>query len=427
MNETLFNKGLIKFIKASPTPFHAVAQLETILEGEGFIRLNEASSWKMKKNTRYYVTRNDSSLIAFTLGNKPIAETGLHMAGSHTDSPCLKIKPDPEIITKGHLQLGVEVYGGTLLTTWYDRELSIAGRVSYLTEEDRIHHVLVNFKKPVAIIPSLAIHLDREANTKKSVNPQNDLPPVLLTGADDHHSDFRKILSAQIKKEHKLSDIKEILDFELCFYDERPPQISGLKNDFITGARLDNLISCYVGIMGMVESSKKNSNLMVMNDHEEVGSTSTSGAQGQFLLSVLKRIEPDSEKRIRAMAASMMISIDNAHGIHPNYIHKYDGNHAPVLNGGPVIKTNANQRYASNSETTAIFKHLCKKENVPVQTFTMRSDMPCGSTIGPMTSAHTGVKTIDVGVPTFAMHSIRETAGKKDTFSLYKVMKRYFE
>jgi len=304
--------------------------------------------------------------------------------------------------------------------------LSLAGRVNFLDDGGEIHQVLVNFENPVAVIPSLAIHLDREANENRKINAQKDIPPVLLKLPNEDKPDFKAILLQLLEKKCGVEDAEEILDYELSFYDVQPPALVGLHQDFIASARLDNLLSCYTGLMSLFEANADVSSLLICSDHEEVGSASSSGAQGPFLKSVLERIAGVGESLTRVINQSMMISADNAHGVHPNYADKHDDNHGPIINQGPVIKTNANQRYASNSETAAIFRHLCKKADVPVQSFVVRSDMACGSTIGPITATEIGVKTLDVGVPTFAMHSIRELAGYWDAYYLYRVLKEFY-
>ena len=423
-NENFVN-GLLDFIKRSPTPFHAVRTMTEVLEQSGFKRLNESDKWDVNKGEskqRYYVTRNDSSIIAFEL-NQSLVENGMRMIGAHTDSPCLKVKPNPEIINNCYLQLGVEVYGGVLLNPWFDRDLSLAGRVSYLNEDGAIENQLIDLEKAIAVIPSLAIHLDREANDKHTVNKQKHLPPVLMKLPEDNKADFKSILLQIINSGQK--DAVKILDYELSFYDVQSPAVIGLHDDFIASARLDNLLSCYTGLMALIEGSGDQNALLVCNDHEEVGSMSAAGAQGPFLKSVLDRLCGSDENSSRMVANSVMISADNAHGVHPNYADKHDSNHGPILNNGPVIKVNANQRYASNSETGAMFKHLCELADVPVQSFVVRSDMACGSTIGPITASEIGVKTVDVGVPTFAMHSIRELAGRWDAFYLYRAFKQF--
>ncbi len=428
MNDEKFNYDLMDFLAMSPTPFHAVEQIVYKLECAGYRRLYEADSWSLEQGQGYYVTRNDSSIVAFKLGEDPVAN-GIRMVGAHTDSPCLKVKPEPDILKQGYYQLGVEVYGGALLNPWFDRDLSLAGRVNYLDEDGDLCSTLVNFGEPIAVIPSLAIHLDREANENRSINAQTDIPPVLLklpnsNAKDEKKPSFREILLQKIKDD---TDAIDVLDYELCFYDVQEPSYVGLHQDFIASARLDNLLSCYTGLMAMTETSNPGSKLLVCNDHEEVGSASASGAQGPFLQSVLERIAGSHENYVRMVDRSLMVSADNAHALHPNFADKHDGNHGPEINKGPVIKTNANQRYASNSETSALFRQLCKKADVPVQSFVVRTDMACGSTIGPITAANIGVRTLDVGVPTFAMHSVRELAGRWDAYYLFRVLKEFYQ
>ena len=431
MQDTEYTEGLLKFIQASPTPFHAVEAMTETLRAEGFQQLKESDAWGAVAPGRYYVTRNDSSIIAFKLA-KDLAENGLRMVGAHTDSPCLKVKPNPEIVSKGYLQLGVEVYGGALLNPWFDRDLSLAGRVSYSDRNDGVHSALVDFEQAIAVIPSLAIHLDREVNENRSITSQNHLPPVLMKLPDDEKHkkatpDFRELLLKLLLKQTPAAEAVKVLDYELAFYDVQPPAVVGLRQDFITGARLDNLLSCYTGLVSLMRAGENTNAMLVCNDHEEVGSVSTSGAMGSFLKSVLQRLCPTAEELARAIDHSMLISADNAQGVHPNYADKYDDNHGPVLNKGPVIKVNANQRYASNSETSAMFRNICEQADVPVQSFVVRSDMACGSTIGPLTAAETGIRTIDVGVPTFAMHSIREMAGRWDGYYLYRALREYYK
>ena len=346
------------------------------------------------------------------------------MVGAHTDSPCLKVKPHPDTRRKGYVQLGVEVYGGALLNPWFDRDLSIAGRVSYLAGDGSIAHALVDFKEPVAVIPSLAIHLDRDANESRSINKQTDLPPVLCLECGGF--DFATLLRQRL--EEGGAEVERILDHELALYDTQPPALVGLEREFIASARLDNLLSCFAGLRALLEASGGDAGaLLVCNDHEEVGSTTAAGARGPMLTQMLERALPDPADRHRALARSMLVSADNAHGVHPNFADRHDDNHGPLLNRGPVIKMNANQRYASTSETAAAFRRLAAQEGVTVQTFVARSDMACGSTIGPLAAAETGVRTVDVGVPQWAMHSVRELAGAADTFNLSRVLRRFFD
>ncbi len=422
-----FNQGLLNFLNASPTPFHAVEYMSSELEDAGFKKLGENEAWELEVGGRYYVTRNGSSIIAFVNGEDDVIDHGIRMVGAHTDSPCLKVKPNPDIYHKGYWQLGIEVYGGVLRTPWMDRDLSLAGRVSVRDTSGDIHNLLVNFEEPIATIPNLAIHLDRTVNDGHKLNPQIHMAPILCRYEDGHKPSLNNLLTTYIEANFSGLTLGEILDFELCFYDTAVAAIIGLNEDFIAGARLDNLLSCYIALEAMISCDVKSSTLMICNDHEEVGSMSASGAQGPMLDTVLKRWLNGDSKVARVLDKSMMISVDNAHGVHPNYAEKHDANHGPILNEGPVIKINNNQRYATNSETSAQFRAICADAGVPYQAFVTRADMGCGSTIGPITSSEVGVKTIDIGVPTFAMHSIRELAGSADSFNLVKVLKAFYK
>lgn len=434
MNKDSFNAGMLEFIAASPTPFHAVQAMTERLGAAGYQMLDESDSWDLQAEGRYFVTRNGSSIIAFGLASAddPLAG-GIRLAGAHTDSPCLRVKPQPDMRRNNYLQLGVEVYGGALLNPWFDRDLSIAGRIDYLMQDQTLDSCLIDLQKPVAIIPSLAIHLDREANQNKSINAQKDLPPLLSISAMGEGS-FDDFLLNWLQTECGIKNVTRVLSHELSFYDTQLPAVIGLHDEFIASARLDNLLSCYVSLQALLEGGTATNNMLICSDHEEVGSGSSSGAQGPFLRSVLERIincvsatpERQTEQFERLMRNSTLLSIDNAHGIHPNFADKHDSNHGPVLNAGPVIKINANQRYASNSHSVAYFKSLCAQADVPVQTFVVRSDMGCGSTIGPITATSIGIETVDVGVPTFAMHSIRELAGSDDAHGLYRVVSTFY-
>ncbi|HCW96724.1 MAG TPA: M18 family aminopeptidase [Pseudomonas sp.] len=423
MHDT-FNQGLIEFLRASPTPFHATASLANRLQAAGYQRLDERDAWQLEPGGRYYVTRNDSSLVAFQIGSRTLPEGGLRLVGAHTDSPCLRVKPQPDLQRNGFWQLGVEVYGGALLAPWFDRDLSLAGRVTY-SRDGRIESQLIDFRQPIAVIPNLAIHLNREANQGWAINPQNELPPILAQVYSQETPDFRALLAEQLGREHDLvADV--VLDYELSFYDTQPAAVIGLNRDFITGARLDNLLSCFAGLQALLASDPEQSCVLVCTDHEEVGSSSHCGADGPFLEQVLRRIVPEPDAFSRCISRSLLISADNAHAVHPNYADKHDGNHGPKLNAGPVIKVNNNQRYATNSETAGFFRHLCLENEVPVQSFVTRSDLGCGSTIGPITASQLGVRTVDIGLPTFAMHSIRELAGSQDLAHLVKVLTAFY-
>lgn len=424
IEESTFNSGLLTFLDSSPTPFHATQNMAVALRAAGYIELLEADEWQLADNAAYFVTRNGSSIVAFTTGTQAVAASGWHMVGAHTDSPCLKLKPVPEKLSQGYLQLGVEVYGGALLNPWFDRDLGLAGRVSYRDKEGQLANTLININRPIGLVPSLAIHLNREANQNKSVNQQKELPVVILQSAKPQQ--FRELLATEMRENYAI-EVDQVLDYDLCFYDCQAAAIVGWNQEFICSARLDNLLSCYVGLQALLSAEGAGHRVLVCNDHEEVGSQSAEGAQGTLLSSVLRRVAGDEVSWQRAISQSLMISADNAHGVHPNYAEMHDAHHGPKLNAGPVIKINANQRYASNSETSAYFRQLCEQLEEKVQCFVVRSDMACGSTIGPITASSLGVKTLDVGVPSFAMHSIRESAGSKDGAALARILSAFYQ
>jgi aspartyl aminopeptidase len=309
--------------------------------------------------------------------------------------------------------------------------------VHYQDSHKRLCSALLDFKRAVAVIPSLAIHLDRDVNNKRSINAQTDLPPLLLqvdTGSDAKPPTFRELLATELKQQQPALDVKEVLDYEISLYDVQPAAVIGLNADFIASARLDNLLSCLAGLEALLQRESQNGSdanvLLVCTDHEEVGSATAAGASGPFLESVLRRINEKlggtNESLQQQLSQSLLVSVDNAHGIHPNFADKHDSKHGPLLNGGPVLKFNANQRYATNGDTSARFRRVCADAGVPLQSFVVRSDMGCGSTIGPLVATELGVATVDIGVPTFAMHSVRELAGARDVDYLIKALTRFY-
>ncbi|MDH5581890.1 MAG: M18 family aminopeptidase, partial [Bdellovibrionales bacterium] len=342
------NTELISFLKNSPTPFHAVKNMETILKKNGFKEIKESQKWDIKKGGNYFLKKNDSSILAFRSGKKDFLKTGIRMVGAHTDSPCLRVKPTPNKHYKNYFQLSVDIYGGALLNPWFDRDLSMAGRVNYINKKGEIVSELIDFEKPIAFIPSLAIHLDRKANENKTVAKQKDLNPIILQNNDK--MDFHKMLTKALK-----GQVKKILEHEIYLYDCQEPNIVGLEEDFIASARLDNLLSCFLGLKSLLNSKGDIPSLLICNDHEEVGSASACGAEGPMLKSFLERLLGNAENVARTIDLSMMVSADNAHGIHPNFSDKHDENHGPLLNAGPVIKINNNQRYATNSDSSSMF------------------------------------------------------------------------
>ena len=414
MNKEDFNEGLLGFLDASPTPFHASQNMSLMLENAGFERLYESEKWQLETGKKYFVTRNDASVIAFTY---PKARN-FTMIGCHTDSPNLKLKPNPIIKEHGVVKFAVEPYGGILLNPWFDRDLSLAGKVTYLDAKGKLQESLIDVKKSIAIIPSLAIHLDKQANEGRTVNKQTDISPILSTNDDFEFEDFIKW---QLEK-NEIKDVKTLYASELSLYATQQAAFVGIRDDFIASARLDNLLSCYVGLLTLCSVDAETPMLLIASDHEEVGSASSSGAAGSFLENTLKRMFPDYDDYMNMIRTSIMISADNAHAIHPNYPDKHDKGHSPYINKGVVIKVNANQRYASNARTISRFMAVADKTGEVYQQFVTRSDMGCGSTIGPITATRLGIETLDVGLPTYAMHSIRELSGRDDAYSLYKIL-----
>ncbi|MDK9707896.1 MAG: M18 family aminopeptidase [Desulforhopalus sp.] len=427
MEFTHYNKKLFSFISSSPTPFHVVARMEDYLLQQGFNRLEENSKWQLQKGQAYFLSKESGATIAFILGNDEEGEQGFRLLAAHTDSPCLQIKPRADIRTGSYLQLGVEVYGGSLLSPWFDRDLSLAGRVCCRLSNARLAVLLVDFRRPLLTIPNIAIHFDRDANKGGGINQQKHLPPILGQAVDQSLPDFTSILIEQIHKEHKGLTVEEILSFEMFCYDVQEPAYTGVRNELISSARLDNLISCYAGVSAIGKATRKKNALLLCANHEEIGSTSAVGAHGCFLESVLERIVTESTSRRIALSNSFLISMDNAHASHPNFMDKSDSAHEIHLNKGPVIKVNANQRYATNSISSAIYKQLCKEVEIIPQEFVMRSDLPCGSTIGPIASSRLGVRAVDIGCASLAMHSIREHTGAKDPYMLYQTIAHFLE
>ena len=407
---------LINFIDASPTPWHAVATMESQLLTAGFTRLHETARWQLAAGEKYFVARGGASLVAFIVGTDPLADAGLRLVGAHTDSPGLRLKPQPALKWDGLLRLAVEVYGGPILATFADRDLSLAGRIvarSPSGTETR----LLRFDTPLLRLPNLAIHMNRDVNEQGlKFNKQTELPLMLgsLGEGEDAAPRLHRLLAdaAQI-------DAADLLSWELAAYDTQPGCLWGLDEAFIASRQLDNLASCHAALQALIATQAPAPTCLAgFFDHEEVGSESATGAGGSFLADVLARIATaaglDDEDRRRTHAQSFFISADMAHAYQPNFPNAYEPGHKVRMNGGPVIKSNANQRYTSNAETAARFKRHCEQAGVPYQQYAHRADLGCGSTIGPMVAAQLGIPGVDVGSPLWAMHSIRESAGVQD-------------
>lgn len=431
MNAHQYVSDLLNFIDASPSPWHAVTTIEQRLQTFQFQRLNETDAWTLKTGGRYYVVRDDSSIVLFAIGNKPLTEVGYKILGAHTDSPGLRLKPQPAIDSDHLLRLAVEVYGGPILATFTDRDLSLAGRVAYLNSNNQIASRLLRFEQPLLRLPNLAIHMNRGVNEDGlKLKKQTELPLIFSATAEQQlaDTDFHQLLA-------KASDINadQILSWELNVYDTQKGAFWGNKQQFYANSQLDNLASCHAGLTALLDNIEREPDstlVCAFFDHEEIGSESCKGASGSFLPDILERIANslgnNPEDYRRALANSFMVSADMAHAYHPNFPSAYEPGHKVSVNAGPVIKVNVNHRYASECLSEAMFVRICQQAGVPFQKYAHRGDLPCGSTIGPITSAKLGIRTVDVGSPMWAMHSLRESAGVEDHDYMIRALRFFF-
>ena len=421
---------LIDFLDKSPTAYQSVTTIKKILDKEGFIEVKEEDKWNLQKEGKYYVIKNNSALIAFRVGKGDISDDGFKLIGAHTDSPGFRIKGNPEMVSEGkYLKLNTEVYGGPLLYTWFDRPLGIAGRVtikgkSLLKPEIK----LLNIKKPLLIIPSVAIHMNRAVNEGFGVNKQKDTLPLLSLINDKFEKD--NYLLKIIAKELNVSE-KDVLGFDLYLCDIEKGALIGLNEEFISAGRLDDMWMVYAGIKALVDGKVTNgTNIMVCVDNEEIGSNTAQGADSDLLLNILERIAlalgKDREGLHRALANSIMISADLAHAVHPNAEEKHDPTNRPLLGNGPVLKTACSGSYSTDSYNAAIFEGLCKASEIPYQNFYNRSDVRGGSTIGSMTSARLTIPVMDMGAPLLSMHSIRELGTVIDNYYTIKLFTEFY-
>ncbi len=420
---------LLNFIDASPSPWHAVATVEQRLIAQGFSKLDESKTWQLAAGKSYYVVRGGASIIAFTLGQQPIAETGFRIVGAHTDSPGLRLKPQAAFGTDGLVRIGVEVYGGPILATFTDRDLSIAGRVTVRTSSGHETR-LIKFDDALMRLPNLAIHMNREVNDKGlKLDKQKELP--LIFGESEKGFEADQQFLAHIAQALQV-EVHNILSFELNVFDTQKGTFWGPDQEFIANSQLDNLASCHAAMTALLATANPGAtSICALFDHEEVGSESATGASGSFLADTLNRIAIitglNAEARLRALAQSFFISADMAHAYHPNHPGAYEPCHHVMVNHGPVIKTNANQRYSTNADTAARFMTLCERAKVPYQQYAHRTDLGCGSTIGPIVASNLGVASVDVGSPMWAMHSIRESAGVLDHQYMTSVLSELFQ
>jgi aspartyl aminopeptidase len=423
-------RDLLDYIERSPSPFHAVEETARRLREAGFRELREADAWQLAAGDRFFITRDGGSIAAFEIGTDAPEDAGFRLIGAHTDSPTLCVKPQPELVRESYRQLAVEVYGGALYSTWLDRDLALAGRVVIKTEAGIQSHLL-SMPELVLRIPNLAIHLNRGVNDSLALNAQQHLVPVVGLG-DRAGFSLRELLARALERRGVGVTVEGVLGWDLSLHTLEAPRLAGLNDEFMFAPRLDNLAGCHSALSAMLRTvgPRPATRGVVFFDHEEVGSQSARGASSLMLRALLTRIlevfGPASESRLaRAVARSYLVSSDMAHGLHPNYSDRHEPNHRPILGQGPVIKSNSNQGYSTDGETWALFEWLAQKAETPVQRFVVRSDLGCGSTIGPISAARLGIRTVDVGNPMLSMHSAREMAASADVDPMIRVLSAF--
>ncbi|KAG6546923.1 hypothetical protein Mapa_011539 [Marchantia paleacea] len=457
---------LVEFLNGACTPFHAVHEAKVRLKQAGYEQLSEREAWPLKPGGKYYFTRNHSTIVAFAIGMRYKAGNGFFAIGCHTDSPCPKLKPITKISKAGFLEVGVQMYGGGLWYTWFDRDLTVAGRV-FVKRGENISHELVRVPRPILKVPSLAIHLNRTVNEGFKFNLQTNFVPILATALKDeanklvtgpdsssqsaagsngtvkqtaadggaHHPLLLQVLADELKCQPN-----DILNFELDVIDTQPSVIGGALKEFVFSGRLDNLCSSFCALKALIDATSGNSldeevgvRMISLFDHEEIGSASAQGAGSPVFIDTLQRVtthfSTEGSKGVfeQGVQQSFLVSADMAHSLHPNYMDKHDDNHQPQIHKGLVIKHNCNQKYATNSATALIFREIGARHDIPTQDFVVRNDMACGSTIGPIVASGTGIRTVDVGAPQLSMHSIREMCGTDDVGYTYQHFKAFFE
>lgn len=415
-------QDLLNYIDESPSPWHAVEATQKRLETQGFLPLQEGHRWSLKQGQGYFVTRGGSSLIAFRLGTVDPEKRHFRILGAHTDSPGLRIKPQGLSLERGLIRLGVEVYGSPILASFSDRDLALSGRISYKDSQGQIDTRLLHLKEPLLRLPSLAIHMNRNVNEEGlKFNKQTELPLLFgqasrsIEGSDP----LLKLISEKLSLEYS-----SLLGFELNVHETQKGQFWGIQQEFISTGRIDNLSSCHAALRALLDSEPGESTQVIgLFDHEEVGSESHQGAGGSFLSQILRRLSGrDPEDLDLALAKSLLLSADAAHAYHPNFPSAYEPLHTVHLNQGPVIKFNSNQRYATEAPQAAWIKDIARSIDIPTQTYVHRSDLGCGSTIGPLASARLGIPAIDLGIPMWSMHSLRESAGARDPLALKRLL-----
>jgi aspartyl aminopeptidase len=418
---------LVAFLNAAPTPYHAAAEVARRLERAGYRALDERAPWQLASGDKGYVLRGGGSIFAFQLGTDPPARAGFRIIGAHTDSPNFRVKPSAPAPKKGHVQVAVAPYGGVLMHTWLDRDLSVAGRLSLM---DGTTH-LVNVRTPICRMSSLAIHLDPKLVTDGlQLNAQTHLVPTLGLAATSS-VELSEMLAESISGASGVRG-KDIAAFDLCLYDVQPATLGGAARELIYAARLDNLASCHAAVTALLASTADEpaTRAIVLYDHEEVGSQSSIGARSRFLSAMLERLaraveDGSGDALDRALGHSSLLSVDMAHAVHPCFPDRHDVDHMPRLAEGPVVKVNVNQAYATDGPSAGMVRRLARDAEIPIQTFVSRNDYRCGSTIGPIAAAETGMRTVDLGNPMLSMHSCREVAASADVPSMIALLERF--
>ena len=423
-------ESLLKFMDSSVCNFLAVDTIKKVLVANGFVEKRLEDAFTCQAGEKFFVTKNDSAIFAVTVGSKPVSETGFKIISAHSDSPCFRIKPNPEMVSgDGLVRLNTEVYGGPILYTWFDRPLSLAGRV-ILKGKSALHPVtrLLKIDNPILVIPHLAIHFNRSVNEGNPLSKQKDMLPILTRISSSLEAN--NLLINYVANSLDVS-VADILDFDLFVYDTEKACVVGLNDEFVLSGRLDDLSMAHAAITAITEATDSEATCVsAIFDNEETGSGTKQGAHSPVLTNILRRVATcqgvDFDGFCRAVSKSFLISADNAHAYHPNYGEKYDPTNPPAIGGGPVIKINANCKYMTDAHSAAIFKSLCIEAGSPYQYFVNHSDVAGGSTLGNIFTGQLDIEGVDVGSPLLAMHSVRETASTDDHVNMIKVFKHFF-
>lgn len=425
-----FAREVVEFIDESPSSYHVVKNCSDILDENGFERIMPREKWELKKGGKYFFKKSSSTIIAFTVGENFDAGKGFKIFGTHTDSPCFRIKPNPEMVTENIVRLNTEVYGGPILSTWFDRPLSIAGRVIVKGENPFFPKtVKIKIDEPLLTIPNLAIHQNREVNNGVKIDKQNDVLPVI--SLINHNFEKEGYLERIILKKTGIKK-EDIIDFDLYLYATEKGCLLGANEEFISSPKIDNLASVYTGLIGLVEAeeNKDRINIFVAFDNEEIGSATKQGADSNYLLNTLERISLslglDRSEFLQMLESSYILSADAAHAAHPAHLGKTDPTNRGRINEGVSIKISAKQKYTSDGYSIAVIRQLIEGTDIRIQPFVNESNELGGSTIGPLSSTHLDIDGVDLGVPMFAMHSVRELCGIFDVFYLKELAKEFF-